>query len=128
MKNRRVHWEKVGGGVTLAVAGALLWFEPALAKSAGEIGALIAGQGENLGKAVSAMSYAGGMGAGAATMFKFKANRESPQQHPIGHALGWAVVCAGLMFLPQTLKNAGDTFYGAGSTQNQVSGTTTIGN
>ena len=74
------------------------------------------------------MSYVGGMGAGAATAFKFKANRENPQQHPIGHALGWAVVCAGLLFLPQTFKNAGDTFYGTDATQNQAAGTTTIGN
>ena len=111
------------------VAGALLLgLEPALAKSAGDLGAHVASQGENLGKAVSALSYVGGMGAGAATAYKFKANRENPHQHPIGHALGWAVVCVGLMFLPQTFKNTGDTFYGTDATPNQVSGTTVIGN
>lgn len=125
--NQRLHGKTLAG-VGLAATGLALWgLEPALAKTAGELGAHIASQGENLGKAVSAMSYVGGMGAGAVTAFKFKANRENPQHHPIGHALGWAVVCAGLLFLPQTFKNTGDTFYGADATPNEATGTTTIG-
>lgn len=121
-------WKSLTVVGTIAAGVVLLWLEPALAKTAGDLGAHVASQGENLGKAVSALSYVGGMGAGAATAYKFKANRENPHQHPIGHALGWAVVCAGLMFLPQTFKNTGDTFYGTDATPNQVSGTTVIGN
>ena len=126
MQSKRT-WKSLAAITTVAASALLLWLEPALAKSAGELGAHIAGQGTNLGKAVSAMSYVGGMGAGAATAYKFKANRENAHQHPIGHALGWAVVCAGLLFLPQTFKNTGDTFYGTDATQNQVTGTTAIG-
>lgn len=128
MMQSKLAWTSLAT-ITTVVAGTLLvGLEPALAKTAGDLGAHVASQGENLGKAVSALSYVGGMGAGAATAYKFKANRENPHQHPIGHALGWAVVCAGLMFLPQTFKNTGDTFYGTDATPNQVSGTTVIGN
>ena len=121
-------WKSLTVVGTIAAGGVLLWLEPAPAETAGDPGAHVARQGGDLGKAVSALSYVGGMGAGAATAYKFKANRENPHQHPIGHALGWAVVCAGLMFLPQTFKNTGDTFYGTDATPNQVSGTTVIGN
>ena len=123
-----LNWRRFAAPAAWAATGAaLLWLEPVLAKSAGEIGAHLAGQGENLGKAVSALSYVGGMGAGAVTAYKFKANREHPQQHPIGHALGWAVVCAGLLFLPQTFKTTGDTLYGPEATPNDPQGTTAIG-
>ena len=91
MMQSKLAWTSLAT-ITTVVAGALLLgLEPALAKSAGDLGAHVASQGENLGKAVSALSYVGGMGAGAATAYKFKANRENPHQHPIGHALGWAV-------------------------------------
>ena len=46
----------------------------------------------------------------------------------MGPVFGWAVVCAGLMFLPQTFKNTGDTVWGNDATRNQPAGTTTIGN
>ena len=127
MMQSKCTWKSLAAITTVAAGALLVWLEPALAKTAGDLGTHIAGQGTGLGKAVSAMSYVGGMGAGAATAYKFKANRENSAQHPIGHALGWAVVCAGLLFLPQTFKNTGDTFYGTDATQNQVTGTTTIG-
>jgi drug/metabolite transporter (DMT)-like permease len=124
----KLYWKMLAGGGLAAAGITLIGCEPALAKTAGELGAHIASQGDNLGKAVSAMSYVIGMGAGAATAFKFKANRENPQHHPISHALGWAIVCVGLLFLPQTFKNTGDTFYGTDATQNVSTGITTIGN
>jgi len=123
------NWRRFAAPAAWAVTGAaLLWLEPVLAKSAGEIGAHLAGQGENLGKAVSALAYVGGMGSGAIAFYKFKSNRENPQQHPIGHAFGWGAVCAGLLFLPQTFKTSGDTLYGPEATQNDPKGTTIIGN
>jgi hypothetical protein len=112
----------------VAAGAALLWLEPALAKSAGELGTMWAGYGEPLGQAVSALCYPAGMGAGAAALYKLKANRDNPQHHTVGPVFGWAVVCAGLLFLPQTFKNAGDTVWGNDATQNQPAGTTTIGN
>jgi hypothetical protein len=114
---------------SLAAAGAaLLWLEPALAKTAGELGTIWAGYGEPLGKAVSALCYPAGMAAGATSLYKLKANRDNPQHHTVGPVFGWAVVCAGLLFLPQTFKNAGDTIWGSGATVNQAAGTTTIAN
>ena len=121
-------WKPLAIVGTVAAGVLLLWLDPALAKTAGELGAHLASQGENLGKAVSSMSYVGGMGAGAATAYKFKASRENPHQHPISHAFGWLVVCVALLYLPQTFKTGGDSFYGTDATKNQVSGTTVIGN
>lgn len=110
-----------------AVGAALLGLEPALAKTAGELGAIWAGYGEPLGKAVSALCYPAGMAAGAASLYKLKANRDNPQHHTVGPVFGWAAVCAGLLFLPQTFKNSGDTMWGKDATKNEASGTTTIG-
>ena len=67
-------------------------------------------------------------GGGRATAYKFKANRENPHQHPIGHAPPVGRWSAWVDVLPQTFKNTGDTFYGTDATPNQVSGTTVIGN
>ena len=72
------------------------------------------GAGETAGdlaRVASQENPAGGLGlvlcrrrrAGAATAYKFKANRENPHQHPIGHALGWAV-CVDLMFCRRPFK------------------------
>jgi hypothetical protein len=119
-------WSAAAGWA--AAGAALLWLEPALAKSAGELGTIWAGYGEPLGKAVSALCYPAGMGAGAAALYKLKANRDNPQHHTVGPVFGWAAVCAGLLFLPQTFRNAGDTIWGSGATVNQAAGTTTIAN
>ncbi len=106
---------------------AISWGEPALAKTAGELGAHLASQGEGLGKAVSTVFYVAGMAAGGGAFLKLKANRDSPQQHPLSHAMVLGAVCAGLLFLPTTFKTAGDTVYSSSATQNQVGGTTVIG-
>jgi len=117
-----------GAAAGWAAAGAaLLGLEPALAASIGELGTMWAGYGEPLGQAVSALCYPAGMAAGATSLYKLKANRDNPQHHTVGPVFGWAVVCAGLLFLPQTFKNTGDTFWGSDATQNQPAGTTTIG-
>ncbi|MCP5197897.1 MAG: hypothetical protein H6970_16050 [Gammaproteobacteria bacterium] len=111
----------------LGVAG-LAILEPALAKTAGEIGAHIASQGEGMGKAVSSLFYVGGMAAGGGAFMKLKANRDSPQQNPLSHAIVLGLVCAGLLFLPTTFKTAGDSLYTSSATKNDIGGTTTIGN
>ena len=121
-------WTRIGRGVAVAAGIALLVWEPALAKTAGEIGEHLASQGEGLGKAVSSLCYVGGMAAGGLAAVKLKANRDSPQQHPLSHAIVAGSMCAGLLFLPQTFKTAGDTIFTSTATQNQVTGTTAIGN
>ncbi|MCB1771917.1 MAG: hypothetical protein KDJ31_19790, partial [Candidatus Competibacteraceae bacterium] len=60
--NEKLYWKMLAGGGLAAAAITLIGCEPALAKTAGELGAHIASQGDNLGKAVSAMSYVIGMG------------------------------------------------------------------
>lgn len=128
MKKPSIHWKPwLIGGLTAAV-GALINLEPALAKTAGELGEHWAGQGAGVGKAMSALFYLGGMAAGGGAFLKLKANRDSPQQHPLSHAFALGVVCAGLLFLPTTFKTAGDTIYTNAATKNEIGGTTTIGN
>lgn len=117
-------WATLGSLATASAA--LLWFEPALAKSAGEMGGHVATQGTNLAKAVSAMSFVGGIGAGAASAYKFKASRENPHQHPVGHAFGWLVACGMLLYLPQMAQNTADTFHGTGAAVNKAEGISTI--
>ncbi len=124
---KRPAWRRVGGGWAAAGVALLMLLEPALAKTAGEIGEHLASQGEGLGKAVSSLCYIGGMAAGGLVAMKLKANRDSPQQHPLSHAIVAGAMCAGLLFLPQTFKTAGDTIFTSSATQNQVTGTTTIG-
>lgn len=111
-----------------AAGAAVLWLEPVLAKSAGELGTMWASYGAPLGTAVSALCYPAGMAAGATSLYKLKANRDNPQHHTVGPVFGWAIVCAGLLFLPQTFRNTGDTVWGDDASQNQPAGTTSIGN
>lgn len=125
-------WRPVGqviaGGALGAVAvGALLAGGPALADTAGDIGAHLATQGENIGKAISVLFYLGGMAAGGGAFMKLKANRDNPQQHPLSHAVVLGLVAAGLLFLPETFQTTGDTVYQTGAAKNQIQGTTSIG-
>lgn len=114
---------------TLAVACLLFgaaW--PVLADTAGEIGAHVASQGSDLGKAVSVIFYVLGMAAGGAAFLKLKANRDNPQQHPLSHAVVLGAVCAGLLFLPETFQSTGDTIFNKNAAENDIAGTTAIGN
>lgn len=52
----------VGGALGAAAVGTLLAGGPALADTAGDIGAHLATQGENIGKAISVLFYLGGDG------------------------------------------------------------------
>ena len=101
---------------------------PVLADTAGEIGAHVASQGSDLGKAVSVVFYVLGMAAGGAAFLKLKANRDNPQQHPLSHAVVLATVCAGLLFLPETFQSTGDTIFNKNAVENNIAGTTQIGN
>lgn len=112
----------------LALAGgAVVWVEPSLARNAGELGTYLSQQGKGMGMGLSSWSYVGGMAAGVFAMAKLKANRDSPQQHPLSHAAVLGIVCAGLLFLPQSYRFFGDTFQGKNATQNIITGTTDIG-
>jgi hypothetical protein len=117
-------------GVTSIAVIVGLWLTGSglvLADTAGDIGAHLATQGENIGKAISVLFYLGGMAAGGGAFMKLKANRDNPQQHPLSHAVVMGLVAAGLLFLPETFQTAGDTVYQSGATKNQIQGTTSIG-
>lgn len=121
-------WKRIAaGGGGLAGTLLLLALEPALAKTAGEMGTHLASQGEGLGKAISVGCYIGGMAAGGLAAAKFMGNRASPQQHPLSHAFMALIVCGMLLFLPQTFENSGDSIFGTGSAKNAIGGTTAIG-
>lgn len=118
----------VRASLGVSAAAALMVVFPALADTAGDIGAHIASQGENVGKAISSGSYVLGMVMGGITGVKFKANRDNPQQHPISHAFAALVAAGALLYLPSTFNTAGTTIFNTGATANVVSGTTVIGN
>jgi hypothetical protein len=121
---------QVIAGVTSIAVIVGLWLTGSglvLADTAGDIGAHLATQGENIGKAISVLFYLGGMAAGGGAFMKLKANRDNPQQHPLSHAVVMGLVAAGLLFLPETFQTAGDTVYQSDATKNQIQGTTSIG-
>ncbi|MCP5086209.1 MAG: hypothetical protein GY952_05320 [Rhodobacteraceae bacterium] len=131
MKSKPSKQRNIGQAIVYATMAvgctALGVWVPALADTAGEVGAHVASQGENVGKAISVLFYALGMGAGGGAFMKLKANRDNPQQNPLSHAAVLGAVCAGLLFLPETFQSSGDTIYNKGAVKNEVSGTTAIG-
>ena len=121
-------WKRIAaiGGV-LAGAIAALALEPALAKTAGEMGQHLADQGQGIGKAISVGCYLFGMAAGGIAAAKFMGNRSSPQQHPLSHAFVALLVCGILLYLPQTFENSGTSLFGTEAAKNSIIGTTAIG-
>lgn len=133
MKNRSNQMRQAHSNRAAIVQGAIgiaclaLGAGLALADTAGEMGAHVATQGEDIGKAISVIFYMVGMAAGGGAFLKLKANRDNPQQHPLSHSLVLAAVCAGCLFLPETFQSAGDTVFNKSAVKNEVSGTTAIG-
>ena len=63
---------------------------------------------------IIAASYVGGFGLAAASIVKFKAHKDNPQQVSIGDPLALLFVAAALIFLPTLLANSEETLFAVG--------------
>ena len=126
MKNLRNVY-KVLGWLGLSV----LFFYAAdvMAQSDQDIGSIAGNVKQTFGalaQLVTAVSYVAGMGFGIASILKFKAHRDSPQQNPVGTPIALLIVAAALLYLPSLFTVAGNTIFGTGKSTATVSGTSSI--
>lgn len=94
------------------------------AQSVGDIARNVSGSLEGVGKLITGGSYVGGMGLGAASMLKFKAHKDNPQQTPLGTPIMMLAVAAGLLFLPSVFSTGGQTIFGGQQAATGVQGST----
>jgi len=77
---------------------------------------------DSLGRLITAVAYIAGMGFGMASILKFKAHKDNPQQIPIGTPIALLFVAAALLFLPTLFSVAGKTVFGSNATSGGISG------
>ncbi len=65
-----------------------------------------------LGKLMIAAAYIGGFALTIASIFKFKAHKDNPQQVPMGLPIALLAIGIVLVFLPTLFGAAGDTAFG----------------
>ena len=65
-----------------------------------------------LGKMMIAAAYIGGFALTIASIFKFKAHKDNPQQVPMGLPIALLAIGIVLVFLPTLFGAAGDTAFG----------------
>lgn len=101
---------------------------PAFADSQtlGTIATTVIGSFEGLAKLITAGAFLAGIGFAMASIFKFKAHKDNPQQIPIGTPIALLFVAAALMFLPTVYGSIGTTIFGTGGTKGTLSGTTSF--
>lgn len=81
---------------------------------------------EGLAKLITAGAFLTGIGFAMASIFKFKAHKDNPQQIPIGTPIALLFVAAALMFLPAVYGSIGTTVFGTGATKGTLTGTTSF--
>ncbi len=67
-----------------------------------------------LGKLMIAAAYIGGFALTIASIFKFKAHKDNPQQVPMGLPIALLAIGIVLVFLPTLFGAAGETAFGGG--------------
>ncbi len=77
-----------------------------------------------LSKLITAGAFLAGIGFAMASVLKFKAHRDNPQQVPIGAPIAMLFVAAALMFLPTVYGSVGLTVFGQGATKGSLTGVT----
>ncbi|MFI4957195.1 MAG: type IV secretion protein IcmD [Gammaproteobacteria bacterium] len=65
---------------------------------------------------IIALCYIGGVGFAGAAIMKFKQYKDNPQQIQLGQPIALTFIAAALIWLPQLVKTAGATIFGAGAT------------
>lgn len=92
----------------------------------GTIATTVIGSFEGLAKLITAGAFLAGIGFAMASIFKFKAHKDNPQQIPIGTPIALLFVAAALMFLPTVYGSIGTTIFGTSGTKGTLSGTTSF--
>lgn len=75
-----------------------------------------------LAKLITAGSYVGGMAFGVASITKFKAHKDNPQQQHISQPIAYLFLSAALLFIPNVFSSSGATLFGTSGTQAGLSG------
>lgn len=82
------------------------------------------GNFDDLAKFIVAAAFIMGLGFAVASILKFHAHKNNPQQIPIGTPIALLFIAAALIFIPNIFTIAGTTLFGAnakaGSSQGQV--------
>lgn len=81
----------------------------------------------SLAAVITAGSYIAGMGFVLASLFKFKAHKDNPQQESVGKPIGLLMIGAAMLFLPQVFTVSGATMFGGTAEVGGVVGVTTFG-
>ena len=77
---------------------------------------------DTIAKLLSAGAYIAGFGFVVASLFKFKAHKDAPQQQPLGPCIAMLLVGSCLIFLPGVLQVGGKAIFGTGATQGTTTG------
>jgi intracellular multiplication protein IcmD len=107
----------------LGLSGLFFYAANALAQNTiGTVATNLTSTFGNLAQLITAVSYVAGMGFGMASILKFKAHKDNPQQIPIGTPIALLFVAAALLFLPSLFGIAGETVFGSSKVAGNVTG------
>lgn len=83
--------------------------------SIGSVATNIRGTFTAIARLIVAAAYVAGFGFAFASILKFKAHKDNPQQIPIGTPIALLFVGAALIFLPSVFSVTGKTIFGKGT-------------
>ncbi len=114
LKNSVAEWLKAV--FVLFVMVGVLFSGAAYAQSTADIGTVadnVTATFDSMAKLITAASYIAGLGFAVASILKFKAHKDNPQQITVGVPIALMFVAAALIFLPSFFTVAGNTLFGA---------------
>lgn len=126
LKNSVAEWLKAV--FVLFVMAGVLFSGTAYADSTADLGTVadnVTATFDSMAKLITAASYIAGLGFAVASILKFKAHKDNPQQITVGVPIALMFVAAALIFLPSMFTVAGNTLFGANNaTSAGISGIT----
>ena len=128
LKNSVAEWLKAV--FVLFVMAGVLFSGAAYADSTADIGTVadnVTATFDSMAKLITAASYIAGLGFAVASILKFKAHKDNPQQITVGVPIALMFVAAALIFLPSFFEVAGNTLFDDGGTSAGISGVTSFG-
>ncbi len=124
-KNSVAEWLKAV--FVLSVMTGVLFSGAAYAQDLGTVADNVTATFDNMAKLITAASYIAGLGFAVASILKFKAHKDNPQQITVGVPIALMFVAAALIFLPSMFDVAGNTLFGSsGGTYAGVTGITSF--
>jgi intracellular multiplication protein IcmD len=128
LKNSVAEWLKAV--FVLFVMAGVVFSGAAYAASTADLGTVadnVTATFDSMAKLITAASYIAGLGFAVASILKFKAHKDNPQQITVGVPIALMFVAAALIFLPSMFGVAGNTLFGeGGATSAGISGITTF--